>query len=191
MKLLLKFCVRHSTLVPAAGYTGFLIEGGHVNMSENRPARPPLFTQIDVTQATPSPTPPPTGSLAEVSMLLRQLLAIEQRQTKLLEDLLNQVSISQRQRAAELGQWRQANPHLAKKCREAAEALARVQTEFLHQLTEEVNTNFDALLDGEFMFTEFVDRFGPRMAHLNGILQVLAQLSSPPATANSSNNNSP
>lgn len=160
-------------------------------MSENRPARPPLFTQIDVTQATPGPTHPPSGSLAEVSMLLRQLLAIEQRQTKLLEDLLNQVSISQRQRAAELGQWRQANPHLAKKCREAAEALARVQTEFLHQLTEEVNTNFDALLDGEFMFTEFVDRFGPRMAHLNGILQVLAQLSSPPTTANSSNNNSP
>jgi len=124
-------------------------------------------------------------------MLLRQLLAIEQRQTKLLEDLLNQVSITQRQRAAELGQWRQANPHLAKKCREAAEALARVQTEFLHQLTEEVNNNFDALLDGDFMFTEFVDRFGPRMAHLNGILQVLAQLSSPPAPTNSSNNNSP
>ena len=160
-------------------------------MSENRPVRPPLFTQIDVTQSPPSPTPPPAGSLAEVAMLLRQLLAIEQRQTKLLEDLLTQVSVSQRQRAAELGQWRQANPHLAKKCREAAEALARVQTEFLHQLTEEVNTNFDALLDGEFMFTEFVDRFGPRMAHLNGILQVLAQLSSPPATANSSNNNSP
>ncbi|MGQ9504486.1 MAG: hypothetical protein ACUVQG_13945 [Thermogutta sp.] len=160
-------------------------------MNENRPVRPPLFTQIDVTQAATGPTPPPAGSLAEVSMLLRQLLAIEQRQTKLLEDLLNQVTITQRQRAAELGQWRQANPHLAKKCREAAEALARVQTEFLHQLTEEVNTNFDALLDGEFMFTEFVDRFGPRMAHLNGILQVLAQLSSSPTTANSSNNNSP
>lgn len=160
-------------------------------MSENRPVRPPLFTQIDVTQTTPGLAQPPAGSLAEVSMLLRQLLAIEQRQTKLLEDLLNQVTITQRQRAAELGQWRQANPHLAKKCREAAEALARVQTEFLHQLTEEVNTNLDALLDGEFMFTEFVDRFGPRMAHLNGILQVLAQLSSSPTTANSSNNNSP
>ncbi|MBC7354160.1 MAG: hypothetical protein H5U08_17530, partial [Thermogutta sp.] len=76
-------------------------------------------------------------------------------------------------------------------CREAAEALARVQTEFLHQLTEEVNENFDALLDGEFMFTEFVDRFGPRMAHLNSILQVLTQLSSPPPAPNSSNNNSP
>jgi len=160
-------------------------------MSENRPMRPPLFTQIDVSQAAPPPSPPPAGSLAEVAMLLRQLLAIEQRQTKLLEDLVNHVQNTQRQRAIELGQWRQANPHLARKCREAAEALARVQTEFLHQLTEEVNENFDALLDGEFMFTEFVDRFGPRMAHLNSILQVLTQLSSPPPAPNSSNNNSP
>jgi hypothetical protein len=26
--------------------------------------------------------------------------------------------------------------------------------------------------------SEFVDRYGPRLAHLNGVLQVLAQLSS-------------
>ena len=45
-------------------------------------------------------------------------------------------------------------------------------------LTTEVNDNADALADGEFMLTEFVDRFGPRLAHLNGVLQVLAQLSS-------------
>lgn len=160
-------------------------------MSENRSMRPPLFTQIDVSQASPAPVPPPAASLAEIAMLLRQLLAIEQRQTKLLEDLVTHVNTTQRQRAVELGQWRQANPHLARKCREAAEALSRVQTEFLHQLTEEVNENFDALLDGEFMFTEFVDRFGPRMAHLNSILQVLTQLSSAPPAPNSSNNNSP
>lgn len=156
-------------------------------MNENRPVRP-LYTQIDVTQATPPPVP--AGGMAEVAALLRQLLLIEQRQTQLLQELVSQIGNNQRQRAAELGQWRQANPHLARKCRDAAEALARVQTEFLHQLTEEVNTNFDALLDGEFMFTEFVDRFGPRMAHLNSILQVLMQLSSAPAAANSSNNNS-
>jgi hypothetical protein len=27
------------------------------------------------------------------------------------------------------------------------------------------------------MLNEFVDRFGPRIAHLNGLLQVLSQLS--------------
>jgi hypothetical protein len=45
-------------------------------------------------------------------------------------------------------------------------------------LASEANANADALADGEFMLTEFVDRFGPRLAHLNGVLQVLAQLSS-------------
>ncbi len=68
-----------------------------------------------------------------------------------------------------MGQWKQANPHLARNCRMAAEALGKVQTEFLESLTAEVNANYENLLDGEFMLNEFVDRFGPRMAHLNGL----------------------
>jgi hypothetical protein len=39
------------------------------------------------------------------------------------------------------------------------------------------------LIDGEFMFNEFVDRHGPRLAHLNGVLQVLAQLGNPAMTS--------
>ena len=45
-----------------------------------------------------------------------------------------------------------------------------------------INDNADVLMDGEFMLNEFVDRFGPRLAHLNGVLQVLAQLSATPNT---------
>ena len=52
-------------------------------------------------------------------------------------------------------------------------------------MTHEINENVDALMDGEFMLNEFVDRFGPRLAHLNGVLQILAQLSSIPNPANS------
>jgi hypothetical protein len=37
--------------------------------------------------------------------------------------------------------------------------------------------NEESLVDGEFMLNEFVDRYGPRLAHLNGVLQVLSQLS--------------
>jgi hypothetical protein len=70
----------------------------------------------------------------------------------------------------------------------AAEALGRVQTEFLSSLTREINENYETLMDGEFMLNEFVDRFGPRMAHLNGLLQVLSQLSS---ASGASNANSP
>ena len=69
-------------------------------------------------------------------------------------------------------------------CRTAAETLSRVQTRFLENLTDEVLDNEDCLMDGEFMMNEFVDRYGPRLAHLNGVLQVLSQLSSMPSPVN-------
>ena len=90
------------------------------------------------------------------------------------------MSAAQRQRAQELCQWKDANPDLARGCRSAAETLSRVQTQFLQNLTEEIETHEDCLMDGEFMLNEFVDRFGPRLAHLNGVLQVLSQLSYTP-----------
>ena len=116
--------------------------------------------------------------------LLRELVVGQQKQNQLLEQLIEQVGAVQRQRSAEIGQWREANPELAKRCRLAADALAQVQTQYLENLTEEVSENSEHLMDGEFMLTEFVDRFGPRLAHLNGVLQVLTQLSSVPNPAN-------
>ncbi len=121
-----------------------------------------------------------------VIALLRQLIAGQARQTQILEEILQQQNATQRQRATELGQWKQANPQLARCCRTAAETLSRVQTQFLRNLTQDVLNNEECLLDGEFMLNEFVDRYGPRLAHLNGVLQVLSQLSSMPTPANSS-----
>ena len=142
---------------------------------------PPLFTQLDVSQGSASDAPPTfSNDKEEQSYLLRQLLAAQDRQNELLEEMVNQLQATQRQRLGELGQWKQANPQLAKRCRSAAESLSKVQTEFLANLTEEVNDNAEHLMDGEFMLNEFVDRFGPRLAHLNGVLQVLTQLGSTP-----------
>jgi len=123
----------------------------------------------------------------EVGGLLRQLLAGQDRQNELLEELIGQISLNQRQRAQELGQWKQANPRLARNCRAAAEALGKVQTEFLDSITREIGDNFENFMEGEFMLNEFVDRFGPRMAHLNGLLQVLSQLSATSNPAGASN----
>jgi hypothetical protein len=135
---------------------------------------PPIF-HIDVT--TDGAAPERAGSKEDLIIgLLRQLVLGQERQRKLLEELVQHTSAVQRQRTAELGQWRQANPSLSRRCRIAAETLARVQNEFLHNLTTEVAATEDNLLDGEFMLNEFVDRYGPRLAHLNGVLQVLAQL---------------
>jgi hypothetical protein len=53
----------------------------------------------------------------------------------------------------------------------------------LKTITGEVIMADEDLVDSDFMLNEFVDRYGPRLAHLNGILQVLAQLGSNPAAA--------
>ena len=110
--------------------------------------------------------------------LLKELVAGQAQQNRLLEELVHQQVAANKQRATELQQWKNANPELARSCHQAAETLSRVQTQFLDTLTEEIADSEEHLVEGEYMLNEFVDRFGPRLAHLNGVLQVLAQLGS-------------
>ena len=134
----------------------------------------PMF-RIDVSAEAES-TEPAVSEEETMTALLRQLIAGQQKQNQLLEQLAQQNAAMQQQRASELQQWKNANPELSRSCRQAAETLSRVQTRFLDNLTEEIQYNEENLVEGEFMMNEFVDRFGPRLAHLNGVLQVLAQL---------------
>lgn len=142
----------------------------------DKPRPSSLFSPIDV-----SPHTTASGERARetenVTAVLHQLVAAQDRQNELLEELIEQMGASQRQRSAELAQWKQANPRLARRCREAAEVLGKVQSSFLEAVTEEIADNAEDLVDGEFVLNEFVDRFGPRLAHLNGVLQVISQLS--------------
>lgn len=133
----------------------------------------PMF-RIDVS-AKSEPQPNMTSEELTVQ-LLRQMLVGQQKQTKLMGELVAQNAAMQKQRAGELQQWKDAHPQLSRACRRAAETLSEVQTEFLQSVTEEIEDSGEHLVEGEYMLNEFIDRFGPRMAHLNGILQVLAQL---------------
>ena len=135
----------------------------------------PMF-RIDVSAESESAQPGSNDRI--VIELLRQMVASQQQQNRLLEDLVQQQVSANKQRAHELQQWKAANPELARSCRQAAETLSRVQTQFLDVLTEEIADSEEHLVEGEYMLNEFVDRFGPRLAHLNGVLQVLAQLGS-------------
>lgn len=144
-----------------------------------------LFTQLDITSGSlASPVPSEKDVAVEQIRLLREMVAAQDRQNELLEELVNHFAGTQKQRAAELTHWKKAHPELSRGCRTAAESLSKVQTAFVERLAEEVNEQSELFMDGEFMFNEFVDRYGPRLAHLNGVLQVLAQLGSPVLPAN-------
>ena len=102
----------------------------------------PFFTQVDISASTPAAgRPTPTGDLRETNGLLRELVDQGQKQSELLLEILAQVSLQHRQRAAELKAWKEANPQLARSCRQAAESLARVHTEFLSSIAEEAAEN--------------------------------------------------
>ena len=80
---------------------------------EQSRSRAPLYSQIDVSQG-PGYVGVPHGARGpdtEQTHLLRQLLAGQDRQNELLEELVSQLGAAQKQRAVELGQWKQANPH--------------------------------------------------------------------------------
>lgn len=143
------------------------------HMSYDQEPVSPMF-RIDVSPEADSSQPVSNDRM--MIELMRQLIAGQQQQNRLIEDMVQQSAAANKQRAHELQQWKDANPELAKSCHRAAETLSRVQTQFLDQLTDEIADTEDHLVEGEYMLNEFVDRFGPRLAHLNGVLQVLAQL---------------
>jgi hypothetical protein len=143
---------------------------------------PTIFSQVDVSAGSAADTP--EDFRYEQTELLREVLAAQDRTNEILEELVGVMAGAQKQRLQELHQWKQANPRLAKTCRKAAESLSRVQIEYLERITEEIDECGEDMIHGEFMLNEFVDRFGPRLAHLNGVIQVLAQLSSASSPTN-------
>ena len=152
-------------------------------MSRNAPPAS-LFTQVDITAGTHVPRPLSSQHAQEEQLsLLRNVLSAQDRTNELLEEIVGNMGAVHRQRTSELAQWKDANPALAESCRYAAEALTRVQVAYLDQITREVNDNEENMVDGEYALNEFVDRFGPRLAQLNGVIQVLATLSNTPNPA--------
>jgi len=142
---------------------------------------PPIFSQFDISAGTVAANggQPVAGDLAETNRLLRDMVVAQHKSCELLTELVNQVSLQQRQRSAELKAWKEANPQLAKACRQAAESLAKVHTEFLSGIAQEAADNADDFSDSEYALGEFIDRYGPRLAHFNGVLQLFAQLGAP------------
>ncbi len=138
---------------------------------------PPVYTQLDISANTVAAAGPAPSS--DTNALLRDLVVLQHRSCELLSELVNQVSLQQRQRAAELKAWKEANPQLVKSCRQAAESLAKVHTEFLSGIAQEAADNAEGFSDSEYALGEFIDRYGPRLAHFNGVLQLMAQLGAP------------
>ena len=145
-----------------------------------------VYSQIDVTQigAPAAPLLGETEFETNVLQTLFQITELQRRQNQLLEALVermtiivNQNAAPNQQKAAELQKWQTDNPFLTDDCRDAMEALTKIHTTYIQEFANELTTRKDEILDSEFSFNEFIDKFGPRMMQLNGLIQFLSYLS--------------
>lgn len=108
--------------------------------------------------------------------LLRQNLEINRQELELTREIV-QVNREQRARqSAELERWQNGHQRVLDSSREALARLEQVHAALIGEMAEYVDENHENLIDGDFALSDFVDRFGPRLAHLNTMLAVLRPL---------------
>jgi hypothetical protein len=106
----------------------------------------------------------------------RQILDHQRQQLELAREAA-QVNRDQRARQiAELERWQNGHEHVLEHCKETLGNLEQVHAALMGEMANYVSENHENLIDGEFALTDFVDRFGPRLAHLNTMLAVLRPL---------------
>jgi hypothetical protein len=108
--------------------------------------------------------------------LQRQSLEFQRQQLELAREA-TQVAREQRSRQiADLERWQSGHEGVIENCKDALGKLEQVHASLMGELATYVEENHDNLMEGDFALSDFVDRFGPRLAHLNTMLAVLRPL---------------
>jgi hypothetical protein len=108
--------------------------------------------------------------------VLRQTLDMQRQQLEFSREIM-QVGREQRSRqGAELERWQAGHESVLEACKETLGRLEQVHASLMNELANHVEDNYENLLEGDFSLSDFVDRFGPRLAHLNTMLAVLRPL---------------
>ena len=106
----------------------------------------------------------------------RQMLEMQRQQFEISRELLH-VNREQRSRQiAELEKWQNGHEPILDLCKETLGKLEQVHAALMRELGNYVEEYHENLLEGDFSLSDFVDRFGPRLAHLNTMLAVLRPL---------------
>jgi small-conductance mechanosensitive channel len=116
------------------------------------------------------------GLQSQTLDLQKQILQNQQHQLELAREA-TQVAREQRARQiAELERWQQGHDQVIDQCRESLGQLEQVHSALMGELVNHVAEHHENLVEGDFALTDFVDKFGPRLAHLNTMLAVLRPL---------------
>lgn len=157
-------------------------------MSRENPSTPPWTYRMEVSPTGGAPSPVPAsdepGALLHLMVGLqhqtleiqRQQLEMQRQQLELLRET-TQIARDQRARqSAELERWQNGHEGVLQDCQDALGKLEEVHASLMRDMADYVDENHENLVEGDFALSDFVDRFGPRLAHLNTMLAVLRPL---------------
>ncbi len=157
-------------------------------MSRENPSTPPWTYRMEVSPTGQAPTPVPSSNepMAFLHLMVnlqnqtlelqRQQLEMQRQQLELARES-TQIARDQRARqSAELERWQTGHEGVLEDCRDTLGKLEQVHAALMRDMAEYVDENHENLVDGDFALSDFVDRFGPRLAHLNTMLAILRPL---------------
>ena len=151
---------------------------------------PPSWTyrmEVSPTGGTPSVVPAhmndPVAILhlmvnlqSQTLEMLRQMAEMQRQQLDLARENTQFARDQRARQMAELEKWQQSHDYILDDCKTSLGRLEEVHAALMRDLAEYVEEHHEHLMDGDFSLSDFVDRFGPKLAHLNTMLAVLRPL---------------
>lgn len=106
----------------------------------------------------------------------RQSLEMQRQQLELIRES-TQVARDQRARQiADLERWQQGHETILDDTKRALGQLEEIHASLMGEMASYVEDHHENLVDGDFALSDFVDKFGPKLAHLNTMLAILRPL---------------
>jgi hypothetical protein len=121
------------------------------------------------------PDPPPPGPGGETVDLLKQLLETQREQLQLARHAAQQADSLGRWRNF-LTRWQADFPDAGAGCKAVLPIIERAYLTMITELTDRLRGEDAEDLDNDYVLSEFLDRYGPRLNQLGTILSQLSPL---------------
>lgn len=143
--------------------------------------------EVSPTGAAPSVVPPhvndPVALLhamvnlqSQTLEMLRQMAEMQKVQMELAKENTAFARDQRSRQIAELEKWQVGHEGVLDGCKDSLGKLEVVHAAIMRELAEYVDENHENLVEGDFSLSDFIDKFGPKLAHINTILSILRPL---------------
>jgi len=114
--------------------------------------------------------------LRELLVATREMIALSREQLELAKKSEERYQRQIQGQREEFERWLGENDLTDGRCAQAEEVLRSLLGASMRSMIEHIDDNGDAILESDFARTELIDRYGPPMAHLSTLYNIVKRL---------------